>query len=144
MRQAMSLRDEPHDRIVSPKLAAWLEDVGDRPVLEPGRGPADNRPAGPSFHRRGTVLMANRLTAPPELAPDVRPGMPAGEGIELWAEWLDTCDAFLVAGLRRRVGPDGDVQAAYRQWYAEQMAEHDRTMLHLLEEFDRRSRSRGR
>ena len=48
-----------------------------------------------------------------------------------------------MAGLRRQVGPGGDVRAAYRQWYAEQMREHDRTMLHLLEEFDRRSRSRG-
>ena len=52
----------------------------------------------------------------------------ASQGIELWAEWLDTCEEFLLAGLRRQVGPDGDLHAAYRQWYAEQMAEHDRTM----------------
>ena len=88
--------------------------------------------------------MANRLIPPPELAPLERQGLPASRGIELWAEWLDTCDAFLLAGLRRQVGPGGDLSAAYRQWYAEQMAEHDRTMLHLLKEFDRRSRSRGR
>ncbi len=88
--------------------------------------------------------MANRLIPPPELAPLERRSLPASEGIELWTEWLDTCDAFLLAGLRRQVGPGGDVHAAYRQWYAEQMAEHDRTMLHLLHEFDRRSRSRGR
>jgi hypothetical protein len=68
----------------------------------------------------------------------------ASQSIELWAEWLDTCDAFLPAGPRRQVGPDGDLHAAYRQWYEEQMAEHDRTMLHLINEFDRRSRSRGR
>jgi hypothetical protein len=87
--------------------------------------------------------MANRLIPPPELAPSVPPGLPASRCIELWAEWLDTCEEFLLAGLRRQVGPDGDVHAAYRQWYAEQMTEHDRTMRHLVEEFDRRSRSRG-
>jgi hypothetical protein len=57
---------------------------------------------------------------------------------------LDTCEEFLLAGLRRQVGPGGDIRAAYRRRYAEQMTEHDRTELRLLEEFDRRSRSRGR
>ena len=38
----------------------------------------------------------------------------------------------LLAGLRREIGPDGDLQAAYRKWYAEQMEEHDRTMLHMM------------
>jgi hypothetical protein len=88
--------------------------------------------------------MMNRLIPPPELAPSAPEGLPGSRGIELWAEWLDTCDEFLLAGLRRQVGPGGDVGAAYRAWYAEQMEEHDRTMLHLLEEFDRRSRPRGR
>ena len=53
-------------------------------------------------------------------------------------------DAFSLAGLRRQVDPGGDMHAAYRQWDAEQMEEHDRTKLHLLKEFDHRSRSRGR
>lgn len=88
--------------------------------------------------------MANSLIPPPELAPSVPPGLPASRGIELWAEWLDTCEEFLLAGLRRQVGLGGDLRTAYRQWYAEQMTAHDRTMLHLLEEFDRRSPSRGR
>ena len=88
--------------------------------------------------------MANSLIPPPELAPLAPEGLPGSRGIELWAEWLDTCEEFLLAGLRRQIGPGGDVRAAHRQWYAEQMTEHDRTMLHLLEEFDRRSRSRGR
>lgn len=47
-------------------------------------------------------------------------------------------------GLRRQVGPGGDVAAAYREWYAGPMEEPDQTMLHLLEEFDRPSRPRGR
>ncbi len=87
--------------------------------------------------------MANSLIPPAELAPLCRQSLPMSRRIELWAEWLDACDEFLRASLRRKIGPDGDLQAAYREWYAEQMLEHDRTMLHLVEEFNRRSRSRG-
>ena len=93
---------------------------------------------------KNAVLMANDLIPLAELAPSIPPGTPASRCIELWAEWMDTFEEFLLAGLRRQIGPDGDLRAAYRQWYAEQMAEHDRTMSHLLEEFDRRSRPRGR
>jgi hypothetical protein len=45
--------------------------------------------------------MPNSLIPPPELAPLVPQGLPAGRSIELWAEWLDTSDEFLLAGLRR-------------------------------------------
>jgi hypothetical protein len=51
---------------------------------------------------------------------------------------LDASDQFLLAGLARRVGPGGDVPAAFREWYAHEMQDHDRMMLHLMEEFDRR------
>ena len=88
--------------------------------------------------------MANRLIPSPEQAPSLAPGTPSSRCIEIWAEWLDTCEQFLLAGLRRQIGPDGDLRAAYRQWYAERMAEHDRTMLHLAEEFERRSQVLGR
>jgi hypothetical protein len=61
----------------------------------------------------------------------------------MWFDLLDTCEEFLLAGLRERIGPHGDLQAAYVQWYWEQMEEHDRTMLHLIEEFQRRSSADG-
>jgi hypothetical protein len=44
------------------------------------------------------------------------------------AEWLDllrTGERLLLAGLRREVGPDGDLHSAYRRWYEAQMHEHD-------------------
>jgi hypothetical protein len=44
------------------------------------------------------------------------------------ARWLDlmrTTDKLLLAGLRRKIGPDGDLAAAYRQWYADHMRDHD-------------------
>ncbi len=87
--------------------------------------------------------MANNLIPPPELAPSIPPGTTASRCIELWAEWLDTCEEFLLAGLRRQIGPDGDLQAAYRQWYREHMLDHDRAMNRLVDEFNRRSQPRG-
>ena len=54
-----------------------------------------------------------------------------------WLDLMATCEHFLLAGLRREIGPGGDLMAAYRHWYAEQMEEHDRVMLHLMETFFR-------
>jgi hypothetical protein len=63
--------------------------------------------------------------------------------IARWADLMNACEQFLLAGLRRKVGPDGDVIAAHREWYAQQMEEHDAMMLHMLREFARRSRQYG-
>jgi hypothetical protein len=44
------------------------------------------------------------------------------------ARWLDlmrASDKLLLAGLRRKVGPNGDLVAAYQQWYVDHMREHD-------------------
>jgi hypothetical protein len=87
--------------------------------------------------------MPNDLIPSPELAPEMPQWLPPGAGIEIWAEWLDTCEEFLLAGLRRQIGPAGDLRAAYRHWCDEWMTEHDRTMIHLLEEFAQRSGSCG-
>jgi hypothetical protein len=83
--------------------------------------------------------MPGQLIPPPELAPPIPEDLTPEQGIRLWADLMDTCDQFLRAGLRRAVGPDGDEWAAYREWYAQQMEEHDRTMLRMMEEFQRRS-----
>ncbi len=77
-----------------------------------------------------------RMDAPP--AEDLSHLSPA-QRIALWADLMDACEQFLLAGLRRQVGPHGDLAAAYRAWHEAAMAEHDRTMRHLLEELSRRS-----
>lgn len=88
--------------------------------------------------------IANNSLPPPELALFLPKELPMERRIGVWAERLDTCEELLLAGLRRQIGPDGDLQAAYREWYAEHMKEHDRAMLHMVEEFNRRSRTLGR
>jgi hypothetical protein len=57
---------------------------------------------------------------------------PAPDGLDfdqraaLWVDLIDTGEELLLAGLRRDLGPQGDAVAAYRAWYAEQMADRDR------------------
>jgi hypothetical protein len=61
------------------------------------------------------------------MRPDTRSPSAATSAARI-ARWLDlmrTTDKLLLAGLRRKVGPDGDLAAAYRQWYADHMREHD-------------------
>lgn len=65
------------------------------------------------------------------------------QGIALWVDLMHTCEQFLLAGLRRKIGPHGDLNAAYREWYARQMEEHDRMMVHMMQEFARRSGEHG-
>jgi hypothetical protein len=43
-----------------------------------------------------------------------------------WLSLLDISEKLFLAGMRRRIGPDGDLKAAYRRWYNERMDEHDR------------------
>ena len=54
------------------------------------------------------------------------------------------CEQLVLSALRREIGPDGDLKAAYRRWYEEQSEEHYQTLVHMAEEFDRRGGGRGR
>lgn len=73
----------------------------------------------------------------PELAPQVPVDATPAQCVEMWLDLMNACDEFLLAGLRREVGPEGDVRAAYRQWYQQQMEEHDRAMFRMMERLDR-------
>ena len=88
--------------------------------------------------------MAGELLPPPELAPSLPPGLTAKQRIELWMQLMDACELFLLGGLKQRLGRQGDLAGAYRAWYAEHMKEHDAMMIHMMEEFQRRSSGHGR
>jgi hypothetical protein len=45
--------------------------------------------------------------------------------IERWLDLMRITDKLLLAGFPRKIGPDGDLAAAYRDWYANHMREHD-------------------
>lgn len=79
-----------------------------------------------------------------DLAPPVPEGAPPQQCIAMWMDLVDACEQFLLAGLRRQIGPDGDLNAAYRRWYAEQMEEHDRVMQRMVDRFNRHGGDHGR
>jgi hypothetical protein len=83
--------------------------------------------------------MANQLIPEPGMEPAVPDNWTPELGIKLWADLMDAAEEFLLAGLRREVGPDGDVRAAYRRWYALQMEDHDRMIFGMVENLNRRS-----
>jgi hypothetical protein len=88
--------------------------------------------------------MAHPSLAPPEWAADDLAHLTAEQRIALWADLVDACEQFLLAGLRRQIGPDGDLAAAYRAWHEANLAEHDRMIRHMVEELGRRSTRHGR
>jgi hypothetical protein len=67
-------------------------------------------------------LLYNAVMIPQQQTPA---SSPSADRIARWLDLMRTTDKLLLAGLRRKVGPDGDLQAAYRQWYADHMREHD-------------------
>ena len=46
-------------------------------------------------------------------------------------------EARVLARLREEIGPDGDLQAAYRRWYEAQMVEHDKMLVQLVRNLHR-------
>jgi hypothetical protein len=74
-------------------------------------------------------------TLPEDLTPEQR--------VALWCDLMDACEEFLLAGLAREVGPGGDLRAAYREWYAQAMEEHDQAMFRMLERLNRAGGSRA-
>ena len=88
--------------------------------------------------------MPGQLIPPPELAPPSVAHLPLEKRMEMWAELVDENEALLLASLREKVGPEGDLQAAYRQWYARHMEEHDRMLAALAENLSRREAGNGK
>lgn len=81
--------------------------------------------------------MAGQLLPPPELAPTIPEDTTPEQGIRIWMDLMRTCEQFVLAGLRREIGPEGDLRGAYRQWCSEQMEEHDRMIMRLAAAYNR-------
>ena len=82
----------------------------------------------------------NQLIPPPELAPSMPRDSTPDQRVAAWVDLMNASEQFVLAGLRRQIGTDGDLAAAYRAWYARQMEEHDRTVIHMLTELRRREK----
>jgi hypothetical protein len=76
-------------------------------------------------HRNATLLrMESSSPMPPDLSPSLPPDATPQQGVAAYLDLLDACEQFLLAGLRREIGPDGDLKAAYRKWAEERDEEH--------------------
>jgi len=82
--------------------------------------------------------MPGQLLPPPGCEPRVPDDATPEQCIALWIDLMDTCEQFLLAGLRREIGPEGDLRAAYRKWYAGWQEEHDQMVARICDEFNRR------
>jgi hypothetical protein len=78
-----------------------------------------------------------------EFAPPSVKHLPLEKRIELWAQLVDESDALVRAGLRAKIGPDGDLRAAYREWYARRMDEHEQALYAFAENLTRREAGHG-
>jgi len=82
--------------------------------------------------------MAGQLIPMPDDAPAVPRDLTPQQCVKMWIDLMDTCDQFLVAGLRATIGPNGDLAGAYRQWYAQRMQEHDQMIFRMATTFNER------
>ncbi|MBM4070168.1 MAG: hypothetical protein FJ271_14625 [Planctomycetes bacterium] len=69
--------------------------------------------------------MAGQLIPLPEHAPPPPDGLSREQLVALWCELYNAGEKLLLAGLRREIGPDGDLQAAYRDWLRRYYDDHD-------------------
>lgn len=85
--------------------------------------------------------MPGQLIPPPELSPASTTPLSMPERVAAWFELMETGEQFLLAGIRHRIGPDGDLHEAMRCWYRGEMEQHDKKLVHLLEQLGRRERN---
>lgn len=74
--------------------------------------------------------------SPTSLEPQVSSDATPSQCVEMWIDLMNACDEFLLAALRREIGPDGDLKAAYRRWYWQQMEDHDQALFRMLRRLD--------
>jgi|tagenome__1003787_1003787.scaffolds.fasta_scaffold19094878_1 hypothetical protein len=87
--------------------------------------------------------MANQLIPTPDLAAPSVKHLSLEKRIELWAQLVDSCEAFLLAGLRAEIGPHGDLEAAFRNWHVRSMEDHERAQIQFLQNLSRREAAGG-
>jgi hypothetical protein len=92
---------------------------------------------------RITSTTRSELVPPLELAPPSIKHLPLAKRIEIWEQIVDETDALVRAGLKAKVGPNGDWKEAYREWYSRKMAEHERALYSYAENLTRSEVANG-
>ncbi|MEX2212925.1 MAG: hypothetical protein WD768_02280 [Phycisphaeraceae bacterium] len=71
------------------------------------------------------VKIMSQREGTPRVGPPLTPSATPGQRVAMWIDLMRASDELLLAGLRRRIGPGGDVVAACRAWYEREMDERD-------------------
>ncbi|MEA1952298.1 MAG: hypothetical protein U9N87_13015 [Planctomycetota bacterium] len=79
-----------------------------------------------------SISAKNKQTSPSAIAKSACPAT-CDHAVEVWKDMLIAGTKLLRAGLRREIGPSGDIDEAYRQWYAAQMQEHHRKVQRIVQ-----------
>ncbi len=79
-----------------------------------------------------SISAKNKQTSPSVISTSACPAT-CDHAVEMWKDMLIAGTKLLRAGLRREVGPSGDVEAAYRQWYATEMQEHHHKVQRIVQ-----------
>ena len=85
----------------------------------------------------------HELIPDPDDAPSSVRHLPLAKRIQIWADLVDENDVLVKAGLRAKIGAEGDLPAAYRDWYARQMADHEQVLYDFVENLARREAGHG-
>ena len=84
--------------------------------------------------------MKNQLIPPPELAPPSIGHLPVAERIVLWAQMVG--DELVASALRRKLGPDADLTAAFTDWL-DRRADEKIRQLRMAAQARRREQKNG-
>jgi hypothetical protein len=75
--------------------------------------------------------------------PEVPDEITMGQRIVLWMEVMENNEQLILNRLRKDVGPNGDVMAAYRRWCRQQMEEHEKGLFRMMERLNRCASNNG-
>ena len=81
--------------------------------------------------------MTRRVPSTPGISRPDLSDYSAKQCVAAWLDLFETGEVFLLAGLRHELGREGDLVSAYRQWYTQQMDQHDRMIARMAEVFCR-------
>jgi hypothetical protein len=75
-----------------------------------------------------------------DLSPASTMHLSPAERVRVWLDLMELTDQLFLAGLRHRIGPDGDLKEAVRQWYIRDREERDADIAHFMKRLHRREK----
>lgn len=58
-------------------------------------------------------------------APPTYPHATPSQRVAMWIDLMEAAEQMQLAGMRRRIGPDGDLAAEYRRWNEKDLRRRD-------------------